>query len=427
MTTTATRDRSDLRRNSDFLKLWAGETISQIGAQVTVLALPLTAIISLDASPGQLGLLTAAQFAPVLLITLFAGVWLDRHRKRPALIVANLGRAVLLGLVPLLYLLDSLTMTALYGIAFLAGLLTAIFDVAYVVYLPSLVARDKLVEANARLESTYSIALIGGPGLGGLLVQALTAPIAVLVDAVSYLAAAVSVGWIRRPEPPPARVARPASTWAEIGPGMAATLRDPVLRPLAAQSAWFNLFEQYILTLYLLYGLRDLHLSAGLLGAIMAIGSVGALFGAFVAARAGATLGVGRTLVWSATLSCAAFAFVPAAAGPPLAAAAVLAAGLFLGGFGLAVFNVHSLSLRAAIVPERLLGRVTATYRFLVFGTIPLGGLLGGFLGGLLGLRTALVIAVIALVAGAAVFARTRVRAVTMDAFRHEEVPCSAA
>ncbi|MFB4283180.1 MULTISPECIES: MFS transporter [unclassified Nonomuraea] len=414
-----------LWRHGDFLKLWGGETISQFGAQITVLALPLTAILTLQATAGELGVLTAMQFAPVLLITLFAGVWLDGNRKRPALTVANLGRAALLGLVPVLYVADLLSMPVLYAIAFLTGLLTAVFDVAYVVYLPSLVSKDQLVQANSRLEATYSIASIGGPGVGGLLVQWLTAPVSIVANAVTYLAAAVSVAAIRHREPPPDRPADRASTWTEIKEGLATTLRDPLLRPLTVGSAWFNLFEQVILTLYLLYGVRELHLSTSLLGAVLAVGSVGALAGSFVADRAGQVLGVGRTMVWTMILGCAALGLVPAASGSPLVAGSVLAAGLFVYGLALAVFNVHSLSLRGALVPPELLGRVTATYRFFVFGTIPLGGLLGGLLGERLGVRTAMVIAVAALLAGAVVFAVTRIRSVGDEIFGPKETLCS--
>ncbi|MGR6919411.1 MFS transporter [[Actinomadura] parvosata] len=415
---------SGLWRHGDFLKLWGGETVSQFGAQITVLALPLTAIITLRATPEQLGVLTAMQFAPVLLITLFAGVWLDGHRKRPALTVANVGRAALLGLIPLLYLADLLSIPLLYAIAFLTGLLTAVFDVAYVVYLPSLVPKDQLVPANSRLEATYSIASIGGPGVGGLLVQWLSAPISIVANAVTYLVAALSVAAIRHREPPPAPPADRPSTWAEIKEGVASTLRDARLRPLLLGSAWFNLFEQVILTLYLLYGVRELHLSTGLLGVILGVGSVGALAGSIVADRAGRVFGVGRALVWSMIVSSAALGLVPAATGSPLVAGAVMTAGLFVYGLALAVFNVHSLSLRGVLVPPELLGRVTATYRFFVFGTIPLGGLLGGALGGLLGVRTAMAVAVAALVAGAVAFAFSRIRSAD-EVFGAKEASCS--
>jgi MFS family permease len=401
---------ANLWRNGDFLRLWTGETVSQVGSQISLIALPLTAIITLNATPQQVGLLTAAQFAPVFVATLFAGVWLDTHRRRPVLLATNLGRMLLLAAVPALYLLDRLDLTLLYLIAFLVGLLTAVFDVAYVVYLPSLVHQRQLVEANAKLEATYSVSQVGGPAVGGALVQAVTAPIAVVVDAVSYLLAALSIGGIRRPEPVPSADRPRRGVVAEIRQGFSATLADPPIRALVAESAWFNLGEQVVLTLYLLYGVRELHLSPGLLGALLGIGSAGAVVGTLVAGWAGRTFGIGPTLVGSMLLGSAALALVPAAHGSRTQAVTLLAVGLTVYGLGLAVFNVHNLSLRAALIPPELFARVTATYRFISFGAIPVGGLAAGFLGGALGVRAAMAVAVAALVAGAAVFATSRIR-----------------
>jgi MFS family permease len=406
------RRRVSLWRQADFLKLWGGETTSQLGSQVTLLALPLTAIITLRASPQQVGVLTAALFAPYLIVTLFAGQWLDTHRRRPALLLTNAGRFVVLGLIPLLYVLGGLTIALLCVLAFLAGTFSAVFDVAYLVYLPSLVERDQLVDANAKLEATYSIAQVGGPGLGGLLVQAFTAPMAILADSVSYGLAIASVAWIRRPEPEPARIGVPGSLLSEIKVGLEKTLGHPVLLPLTLQSAWFNLFEQATLMLTLLYAVRSLHLDPGLLGAILAVGSLGGLVGTVIASRMGRLLGVGRTLVISILLGSAGLVVVPLAAGGRTAIVAILVSGFAVYGFGTAVFNVHSLSLRIAMSPPEALARVTATYRFVVYGTVPLGGLFGGFLGGALGLRAALFVVVAALVAAPVAFAFTRVRTV---------------
>jgi MFS family permease len=408
--------RSAFWLNVDFLKLWGGETLSQIGTQVTVLALPLTAIITLHARPQQVGFLTAAQFAPWLIVTLFVGVWLDTHRRRPALLVANAGRFVLLGLIPLLDVLGGLSMPTLYVLAFLAGTLSAVFDVAYLVYLPSLVGKDELVQANARLESSYSVALIAGPGLGGALVQAFTAPFAILANAISYGIGALTVAWIRRPEPDPPRRVHETSMLAEIKHGLATTFRDPVLRALVLVSAWFNLFEQATLTLTLLYGVRRLDLPSGLLGAILATGAVGGVLGAVLAARIGRRLGVGRTLAFAIPLSSLGLVLVPVAHGSKAVAGAILVAAFLVYGFGSSAFNVHSVSIRVTIPPPELLARVMATYRFVMFGTIPLGALLGGFLGGELGLRRALVIVVAASVAGSVVFALGRIRKLTTPA-----------
>jgi MFS family permease len=401
-----------LWQHTDFLKLWTGETLSQLGSQVTLLALPLMAIITLHASPQQVGLLTAAQFAPYVLVTLFAGVWLDRHRRRAALLVANLARFVLLGAIPLLALLGGLSIPALCLLAFGAGMFSAVFDIAYLVYLPSLLDPEQLVEANAKLEATYSVAQVGGPGLGGMLVQAFTAPVAILVDAVSYLLAALSVARIRRPEPEPPRAVG-LSVPAEIRSGLRTVFRHPLLRPLTAVSAWFNLFEQATLTLTVLYAVRGLRLAPGLLGTILAVGALGGLLGTFVAARLGRLLGTGRTLIAALLLGSVGFVAVPAAGGSRLTVVLTLIGGFAVYGFGTAVYNVHSLSLRIAASPPAQLARVTAIYRFAVYGTIPLGALLGGALGATLGLRPALAVTVAALAAGPAAFALTRIRTVT--------------
>lgn len=405
-----------LWRHGEFRKLWGGETLSQVGSQITTLALPLTAVITLDARPVQVGLLTAAQFAPNLLLTLPAGVWFDRHRRRPALLAANLGRFVLLGLVPLLYGLDWLTMGWLYGIVFLAGALTAIFDVAYLVYLPSLVRRDQLVSANARLEASYSVAQVAGPGIGGWLVQLLTAPGAVLADAGSYLVGALTIALIQRREPEPEPDSAPTRLLEEIRSGLRITLRHDLLRPLTIQSAWFNLFEMAALTLLPIFAVRTLHLSPGMLGLLLSIGSIGGLLGSVLASRLESWLGVGRTLVASMALSAVGLLLLPTARGAT--AAAALAAALAVYAFGIAVYNVHSLSLRLAVSPPNVVSRVTATFRFAVYGTIPVGSLLGGAMGDLFGVRVALTVCGVALVASVVPFAATqlaRVRQVGAD------------
>ncbi|MEA2494422.1 MAG: hypothetical protein QOJ29_2333 [Thermoleophilaceae bacterium] len=405
---------SNLWRNRDFVKLWGSETISQLGSQITVFALPLTAILTLHATAAELGFVTAAQFAAIFAVTLFAGVWLDAHQRRPVLFAANLGRAAIIGLVPVLFAFDALTIPLLCVIALVGGVLTAMFDVAYIVYMPSLVRKENLVDANAKLEATYSIAEIGGPGLGGALVQVFTAPAALLIDAVTYLLAAFGVGSIRRPEPvPPVRENR-AGVWAEIRDGFRTTLGDPILRPLVAVSAWFNMFERVVLMLYLLYGVRTLHLSPGLLGAVMAAGSLGALAGTAVASRAGRRAGVGRTVTASILLGAVALALLPVAHGDSKTlACAVLISGFVFYGFGLAVFNVFSLTIRAMIIPQDLFGRVTATYKFISHGTLPLGGLVGGLLAVAFGVREAMAIAVVALILGAVMFAFTGIRHLT--------------
>ncbi|WET76271.1 MFS transporter [Amycolatopsis sp. QT-25] len=399
----------NLWHNTDFTKLWGGETLSQVGSQITLLVLPLIAILHLDAGAEQLGWLKAAQTAPVLVIALLAGVWLDNHRRRPLLVLTNLGRAALLGLIPLLFLADGLTLAAVLVISALIGTLTVCFDIGYVSYLPTLVERDQLVSANARLESTYSIAEIGGPGLGGLLVGLLAAPFVLLADAMTYLLAAIGISRIKRVEPQPPPRQSP-SLWRDMREGVRFTFRDGHLRILAAQSAVFNCFEQAILTLYLLYGIETLGLSASLLGGLLAAGSAGALAGALFAGRIGRRTGSGGATVLAMAISSVSLFAVPAATGAPAAVITILLAGLVLHGAGLAVFNVYALSIRAEIVPSHHLSRVTGSYRLVIDGAVPLGGLLGGYLGAFAGLRAAMWLCGACLTISCVLFAFSRMR-----------------
>ena len=384
-----------LWRHRDFRKLWAGETVSLFGSEVTELALPLVAVLVLDADAGQMGLLAAARFAPFLLVTLPAGAWVDRRRRRPVLVASNLGRALLVGLVPLLAGLGLLGMGHLYGIAFAVGVLTVLFDVAYQSYLPSLVDRDQLVEGNSKLQASASAARVGGPGLGGLLVQLIGAPRTLLVDAASYLVSAASLLAIRGREPAPATNAGGVSGVGfrqEVAEGLRVTYRNPVLRAMAGLAATYNFFSQVIEALLVLYATRELGLSAGLIGLIVASGSVGALVGAALTGRLERRLGVGPSLILAVVVECAALLLVPIASGPAPLAAGLLGLAFAGNGFGLGLSNVLAVSLRQAVTPDRLLGRMNASYRFLTYGAIPLGALLGGALGELLGLRTAVAV-----------------------------------
>lgn len=410
--------RESLWRNGDFLKLWGGETLSQVGSQITAVALPLTAIFTLGAGPAEVGLLATANYAPILVVSLFAGSWLDRHRhrRRPAMITAHAGRAVLLALVPTLYAMDLLTMANLLAIAFAVGAMTAFFDVAYVTYVPQLVTRDQLVDANAKLESTYSISNIGGPGLAGVLVQTLTAPFAILVDVVTYVIAGILGLRIRHVETPPDPSGSRLSPFAAIKDGVAATLRHPILRPVVLVSACFNLCVPVIITLFLLYGVRDLGLPASTLGLLLAAGAVGALAGTVVASRVARRIGIGRTMVWSMMLCTVSMALIPAAGGPTVALILTLIVGLGLRGLGLGIFNVYSLAVRAMVIPADMLGRVTATYRFMSNGTLPLGGVLAGVLGTVLGVRTAIVVGVAFVIACSVMFMVSGVRRFTAPA-----------
>jgi MFS family permease len=394
MSSTGNRRKGGLLRHPDFRKLWAGETVSLFGSEVTELALPLVAVLALDAGAGQMGLLAAARFAPFLLVTLPAGVWADRQRRRPVLIGANLGRCLLVALVPLLAGLGLLRIQHLYGIAFAVGVLTVLFDVAYQSYLPSLVDRGQLVEGNSKLQASASVARVGGPGLGGLLVQLAGAPRALLLDAASFAVSAATLLAIRQPEPAPTGSAGEprAGLPREIGEGLAVTYRNPVLRSMAGLAATYNLFAQVIGALLVLYATTELGMAAGLIGLVVAAGSVGALAGAALTGRLQGRLGAGPALILAVVVECASLLLVPLAGGPTALAAAILGLAFVGNGFGLGLSNVLAVSLRQAVTPDRLLGRMNASYRFLTYGAVPIGALLGGALGELLGLRAAVAV-----------------------------------
>jgi MFS family permease len=341
-----------------------------------------------------MGLLAAARFAPFLLVTLPAGVWADSRRRRPVLVAANLGRGLLIALVPLLAGLEVLRIQHLYAVAFAVGVLTVLFDVAYQSYLPSLVDRDQLVEGNSRLQPSASAARVGGPGLGGLLVQLAGAPRALLLDAASFAVSTATLVAIRHREPPPAQPAGepPGGLRRRVAEGLGVTYRNPVLRSMAGLAATYNLFAQVLEALLVLFATRELGLGAGLIGLVVSTGSVGALAGSALAGRLQDRLGVGPALILAIVVECASLLLVPAAGGPPPLAAGLLGLAFVGNGFGLGLSNVLAVSLRQSVTPDRLLGRMNASYRFLTYGVIPLGALLGGALGELLGLRAAVAV-----------------------------------
>lgn len=386
--------RRSLLRNRDFVRLWCAETISQFGTQVTLLALPLAAIVILEATPFQVGALTAVEVAPFLLVGLPAGVWVDRLRRRPILIAGDVGRAVVLASVPVAHALDVLTMGQLYVVAFTAGVLTVFFDVAYQSYLPSLVPRDRIVEGNARLELSRSAAHLAGPGVAGVLIGAIDAAPAVAVDAASFAASALFLVAIRAPEPAvPAPEARTRMR-TEIATGVRYVLGHRLLRPIAMCTGTSNLFSSILTAVYVLYAVRELDLSPGRIGFVFMLGNVGVVVGALVAGRIATWFGTGPAIVASAaTFSLGGLLFLPAsgAAEPE----PWLVAGWFLFGFGGTVYNINQVGLRQAITEHGMLGRMNATMRFLVWGTMPIGALGGGTIADAVGLRTAFVTAVV--------------------------------
>jgi Na+/melibiose symporter-like transporter len=390
---TAAGDRSrSVWRNQDFVKLWAGQSFSQFGSQVTMLALPLAAIITLRATPIQVGALNALQNAPFLVLALFAGVLADRLERRRIMLGADVGRALVLGSVPLAATAGFLRIEWLYAVAFLTGCMTVLFQVCYQAYLPVLVEPRQLRQGNSALEFSTSLAQFGGPAASGVLVQALTAPIAIAFDAASFVVSAGSLALIRRRPPPPPRTADASGVWSEIREGLQAVFRRPLLRAMGMAAAIFNLFFGSLLAVYTLFMARELRLSTAAIGLVFTAVGPGLLTGALTTSWLSRRLPTGPLVAGAALVSDGINLLIPLAHGSSGATIALLAGVNFVAGFGVQVYNITTLSLRQVITPARLLGRVTATIRLIAFSLAPLGSLIGGLLGGVLGLRTAVLI-----------------------------------
>lgn len=386
------RRRGGLWHHLGFRRLWIGETVSQLGTAVSQLALPLVAILAVHATTFQVGLLTALETAAFLVVGLPAGAWVERMRFRRVLIVNDLIRAAALGSIPLAAALGGLTIWQLYAAALVTGISTVFFDVAYMSYLPLLIGRDDLVEGNAKLQGSESVSQIAGPGLGGLLVQLLTAPYALLADALSF---AWSAAWVLsiparspRPERAPGR-----HLGREIAEGLRFVLGNAMLRAIAMCTGLCNLFSSMtIAVLYVLLA-RELHVPAGIIGLITSTAAVGGLLGSLIASRVAARLGQGPA-IWISAACIGPGAFVAPFAHRDWTLVLLALANVVVW-MGIVVYNVTQVSFRQGLCPPRLLGRMNATMRFLVWGTMPLGGVLGGALGSAVGVRATLLAAAV--------------------------------
>jgi MFS family permease len=380
-----------LWRHEAFRRLWIGQTVSRFGSMVSELALPLTAILVVHASTLQVGLLAALQTSAFLLVGLPAGAWLDRMPKRRVLVVADLLRAAALGSVPLAAALGRLGMPQLYAVALGAGVCTVFFDVGFQSILPELIDRSRLVEGNAQLQASESIAQIGGPTVGGLLVQALTAPYAVLVDAVSFLWSAAWIGRIDvapRPERQPRRSLR-----QEIGTGLRYVFGSRLLRAIVASTAALNLFHMIGSAVYVLLLARTLRLAPAIIGLIGAVASLGALAASLFARRLADALGAGRT-VWLALLMTAPPSFaIPFVHRDWTLLLLTASQGVYAA--AVVTYNITQVSLRQALCPPELLGRMNATIRFAIWGSLPVGAAIGAVLGAWIGLRPTLLVSAI--------------------------------
>lgn len=388
------RLRGALWRDPDFLKLWFGQSVSRIGTRVTALALPTAAIQLLQADALQVGALAAVQYLPFLVLGVPAGVLVDRLPRRLVMVVCDLGRLVLLAAVPLLYFAGRLSMADLYVVALLVGVFTVFAEVAFQAYLPTLVERSDLVEGNAKFEVSNSVSIVAGPALGGFLIQLFRASSAILVDAASYVVSILTLLWIRHPEVLAASGRPPGNAgpglWQGFTEGLRTVLGSPTIMLIAASSATANLGAQMVQAVYLLYAYQELHLSAAVVGVVLAVGSLASIAGAMVAFPLARRAGYGPILAVSIFLAFVSYLLLPVAR-LGLAVPLLVLAGLITN-FNLPIYNVNTVTVRQAIVPNELQGRVVGTVRTLVIGVAPVGALLGGLVGSTLGLVPAVVL-----------------------------------
>jgi MFS family permease len=400
------RPRSELWRDRGFLRLWAASGISELGDQVTLLALPLAALYVLNASALGVALLRSFAVLPFLLFALPAGVWVDRLRRRPLMVAADFGRAAAIASIPLAYWLGHLTLAQLYLVAWVHGVLSVIFDVSYLSFLPTLVGRRHLGEANGKVLGTQSAAQLAGPTLAGGLVAAVGAPVAVLADAVTFLLSGGIVTTIRgreqRPEP------RYTRAGVELAEGVRYVFGQPYLRTLTTWISVGNLFTSALFALLVVYLVRGLHLGAATIGWMLAVVNLGFIAGAFVNGSLVRRFGIGPMIAYTAVLSPLALVGIPLApASHPLP---VLIASGLAGTFVGFLMNVNQLTLRQAITPARLLGRMNAVTRFMYWGTMPIGSALGGVAAELVGLRPTLLAAVAGAIAAGIPIALSPIR-----------------
>ncbi|MBI3859397.1 MAG: MFS transporter [Thaumarchaeota archaeon] len=384
---------ASLVRDPDFMKFWVGQSISVFGAQFSPLAIGFIAVKILDASDTQLGYLAFFNTIPFLTIGLLVGVWADRHRRRRIMLMADFGRAAVLFSIPFAAVFYALSMNLIYLVTLLAGILTVFFEIDYQSYVPSLVQKSQIVEANSKMETSRSTAQAVGPSAAGFVVNKFWAPLAILGDTIGYLASSFSLLLIRHPETvPEATVKR--STWHDIREGLGIVFGDKRLKAIAATTATSNLFSSAWGAILIKYMLDDLHMSIGEIGLAGGIGSLGGILGALTASRVMKGLGVGRTILLGISLSFVSVVlyFIPPqsvadanALYVPSPAFFLVTASTFVLSIGVLLYNIPQVSYRQALVPKEVQGRMNATMRTLVWGTLPIGSLLGGASGDLIG------------------------------------------
>jgi MFS family permease len=391
---TATTERAPLWRDRRFATYWVGQGISQFGDRITELALPLIAVTSLQVGASTVGLLTAAVWAPNLL-SLFVGTWVDHHvRKRRLLIVADLLRCAVLLSLPVAHLFGAISLAQLFLVALIAGFGQVLYQTSYPSFFVGLVRRDQFVEANSLLSGTRSASFVAGPAVAGGLIQAVTAPVAMLVDAATFAVSALMIGRVRVRD-------LPVDTTNEDGllrrsrDGMALVLRDPYLRASLACATTINLFNLMAGALIILYASRELGLSAGVIGLALGIGATGGLLGTVVAGPLSRRIGVGRTIALGAVVFSAPFALMPLAAGPTWSRAGVLALVEFISALGVMCLDIPLNALMTAVTPDGVRSRVTGAFSSVNYGIRPLGAIAGGLVGEWIGIGPTMVVAAV--------------------------------
>lgn len=387
-------DSTRLWRAPSFLRFWGADGFLDLARQSSMVVLPLIGALTLDASAFQMGVLGAAATAPSLFISLIAGVWVDRLPGRATMILAALGRCVLAGSVPLLWWLDLLSIWLLVGITFLSGAMTLFFDLSRLAWLPSLVGRQRLSDANGKMNASNSAAQMAGPTVGGAVAGVLSPPLAMLIDAPSSLIAAMLIRGVPGGNSRNASSASRRSIWKQALDGLTLTVRNPLLRATIGASGLTSLFGHVFIAVYVLYMATSLNLSSFEIGIVFGVGGFGALIGSFLAAPLAERFGIGRTIAGGWLLFGLGGLPIPLAILVPEYALPLVVASEFFQWMVLPIAEVNQLSLRQAITPDSHLGRVSASHRFIVNGMVPVGSLLGGAMGTLIGLQATLLVGV---------------------------------
>jgi predicted MFS family arabinose efflux permease len=387
--------RTGLWQDRGFLNFWAAQTISALGSRISRTALPIVAILTINATPAEIGILSALSVAPGIVVGLLLGGWVDRSEKRAILISADLIRAALLLTVPMTASLQVLTIEQLYLVAAGVGAFTVLFQIADNAYLPELIGHDQLIEGNTKLEVADAAAEIGGPSLAGVLIDLLTAPITILFDAISFLASAAFLSGIRQKEKAPDRAPERATLASDFAIGLRSGFGDPLIRPLFLAEANRALFGGFFLTLYMIFTIQTLGLSPTTVGLLIGLGGVGAILGTMMTHRAAALLGLGPALIAFLSLGQLAGVLIPLASGPGWLAFGLLAVHQLLGDAAIVAYTIYATSLRQTVIPLGHIGRTTSTLHVMNGLLLPIGALLSGWLAAQVDVRTAVWIGVI--------------------------------